>query len=276
MYKKSQYLTYISILTTISLCQLPVTLNQNDSHIIAFVIDEPNEHLLYVSATSNTSWSEENNESSILTIKIDDVYNQDIVIYNGLENHIYKQAVGYLEPGEHTIELIFSYSKSSLNATFIDLNNVEFINSNSLNLDSRIIEYSPIIYGRNIFSWNESNHTDIPIIMFHETNSNTIQGENQFSITYSIIFSNEDSRVGIGLSDMMLSWGRTTDIEWVYTVTLNDANEIISEIFQGASHITTNFDGEKLGHIYLQITDFDINWLKINTQKWIDGDISSY
>jgi len=255
---------------TISLCQLPVTLNQNDSHIISFVIDEPNEHLLYVSATSNTSWSEENNESSILTIKIDDVYNQDIVIYNGLENHIYKQAAGYLGPGEHTIELIFNYNKSSLNATFIDLNNVEFINSNSINLDSRIIEYSPIIYGRNIFSWNESNHTDIPIILFHETNSNTIQGENQFSITYSIIFSNEDSRVGIGLSDMMLSWGRTTDIEWVYTVTLNDENEIISEIFQGASHTTTNFDGEKLNnHPYLINATANCNFSDYGTSDYI-------
>ena len=26
----------------------------------------------------------------------------------------------------------------------------------------------------------------------------------------------------------------------------------------------------------MQITDFDINWFKIYTQKWIDGEISSY
>ena len=26
----------------------------------------------------------------------------------------------------------------------------------------------------------------------------------------------------------------------------------------------------------MQIIDFDINWLKNHTQKWIDGDISSY
>ena len=48
--------------------------------------------------------------------------------------------------------------------------------------------------------------------MYYDINySNDIK-----TITYSIIFSNEDSRVGIGLSDMMLSWGRTTDIEWIY------------------------------------------------------------
>ena len=43
-----------------------------------------------------------------------------------------------------------------------------------------------------------------------------------------IIFCNEDSRIGLGLSDMMLSWGRTSDIEWMYTVslTLNDSTGI--------------------------------------------------
>ena len=44
----------------------------------------------------------------------------------------------------------------------------------------------------------------------------------------------------------------------------------------GTYVISASFDGEKLGHIYLQITDFDINWLKTHTQKWIDGEISSY
>ena len=44
----------------------------------------------------------------------------------------------------------------------------------------------------------------------------------------------------------------------------------------GTYVISVNFDGKKLGHVYMQIIDFDINWLKINTQKWIDGDISSY
>ena len=44
----------------------------------------------------------------------------------------------------------------------------------------------------------------------------------------------------------------------------------------GTYVISANFNGEKLGHIYMQITDFDINWFKIYTQKWIDGEISSY
>ncbi len=44
----------------------------------------------------------------------------------------------------------------------------------------------------------------------------------------------------------------------------------------GTYVISTNFGDEKLGHIYMQIIDFDINWLKNHTQKWIEDEISSY
>ena len=44
----------------------------------------------------------------------------------------------------------------------------------------------------------------------------------------------------------------------------------------GTYVISANFDGKKLGHIYMQIVDFDINWLQNSTQEWIDGEISSY
>ena len=44
----------------------------------------------------------------------------------------------------------------------------------------------------------------------------------------------------------------------------------------GTYVITANFDGKKLGHVYMQVIGFDVNWLKTHTQKWIDGEISSY
>ena len=102
--------------------------------------------------------------------------------------------------------------------------------------------------------------------MYHEISySSTIK-----TITYGIIFSNEDSRVGIGLSDMMLSWGRTTDIEWIYQVSLNSADEIVNEIFQGAGHITTTFNGEKCGtHPYLINATANCNFSDTGTSDYI-------
>ena len=242
----TKLLVYILIFVSLILGQLPFILNQNESYIEQFSASVSGEYLLNVTASSNTNWSEENNESSILTVFVDEEYNQDIVMYNGNHNHTYKQSIGFISEGEHTIEFLFDYNKSSNNSSYINLSNIETIESQLLNAPYKVFEYSPIIYGRNIFEWNESSYTDIPLILFYDLNSwHDSNLGNLTSITYHIIFSNEDSRVGIGLSDMMLSWGRTTDIEWVYEIILDENNEIISEIFQGASHTPTAFAGEK-------------------------------
>ena len=199
-----------------------VDLMQNDNYIYNIMLETDGEYLLDIELYSDTSWEQENNESAVLTLFINGEYNQDIVIYNGNVNHTYKQAIGFLNAGEYEVELFFDYSKSSLNATSIHIEGIEFNNAFDLDIDTDVIKYSPIIYGRNIFAWNESNRTDIPLLMYYD-----ISYENNIkTITYSLIFSNEDSRVGIGLSDMMLSWGRTTDIEWIYQIILDENSEI--------------------------------------------------
>ena len=216
--------------------------------------------------SSDTSWEEENNESSVLTVSINGIYNQDIVIYNGQDNHSYQQAVGYLDAGEYEVDFYFDYEKSSLAASNIHIEDLEFTNAFSVDVDSDVFKYSPILYGRNIFAWNESNYTDIPLLMYYDISyDNTIK-----TITYGIIFSNEDSRIGIGLSDMMLSWGRTTDIEWVYQISLNSEGQIISEIFQGAGHTSTAFNGEKFGtHPYLINATANCNFSDTGTSDYI-------
>ena len=241
------FIYLVFILTGICLSQLPFDLNPNETFSQTLNVESSGEQLINLTLSSNTSWEQENNESSILTLFINNIYNQDIIIYNGLNEHIYQQSLGYLEVGTYDIDYYFDYNKSSENASIIHLENIELINIQSTNIDSDVLKYSPVLYGRNIFSWNESNHTDIPLLMYHDI----LYEGNLKIITYGIIFSNEDSRIGIGLSDMMLSWGRTTDIEWVYQVTI-DNNEIVSEIFQGASHTPTTFNGDKFGtHPYL-------------------------
>ena len=244
--KLYQIIFFISISM---MCNLPYDLGQDENCSIIFDVDADGEYMLNLNLSSNTSWEETNNESAVLTVFIDGLYNNDIVIYNGSASHNYQQIIGdYLSQGSHTLDLYFNYDKSSSLASNIHIENKEIILLDDTNIDSDAFKYSPILYGRNIFAWNESNHTDIPLIMYYDINYyNNIK-----TITYNIIFSNEDSRVGIGLSDMMLSWGRTTDIEWIYEVSLNSQGDIINEIFQGPSHTATIFNGQKReNHPYL-------------------------
>tara|TARA_Y100001970_G_scaffold294323_1_gene450557 strand:+ start:13587 stop:16652 length:3066 start_codon:yes stop_codon:yes gene_type:complete len=264
---KAYSFTYFLIFfVSLILSQIPVDLGQNQTYTHTFLADSSSEYLMDITLSSDTSWEDQDNESAILSVFINDIYNQDIVIYNGQINHSYQQAIGYLESGEYQIDFYFDYTKSSIGASNIHIETINFTNTLLLDTDTDVFKYSPILYGRNIFAWNESNYTDIPLLLYHD-----IAYENGIKIiTYGIIFSNEDSRVGIGLSDMMLSWGRTTDIEWIYQVSLNQEGEIVNEIFQGASHITTPFNGEKLGtHPYLINATANCNFSDTGTSDYI-------
>ena len=51
---------------------------------------------------------------------------------------------------------------------------------------------------------------------------------------------------------------------------------ITSEWQIGTYVISADFDGENIGHMYLQVIDFDVNWIKNYTKQWTNGDISTH
>ena len=148
--------------------QLPVDLNQNQTYTHTINLDSEGEYLLNIILSSDTSWEQENNESAVLTVFINNIYNQDIVIYNGANNHTYQQALGYLDAGEYEFNFYFDYGKSSSLSSNIHIEDLEFVNAFLVDVDSEVFKCSPILYGRDIFAWNESNHTDIPLIMYYD------------------------------------------------------------------------------------------------------------
>ena len=136
MIKIIKHILTICFLSVFIYAQTPTDLNQNESYIHNINLDSDGEYLLYINLSSNTSWEEENNESAVLTVFIDGIYNQDIVIYNGNENHTYKQALGFLNTGEHSLQFYFDYNKSSSLASNIHIETITIINSNTLNISS--------------------------------------------------------------------------------------------------------------------------------------------
>ena len=227
--------------------QFPVELIPNEiTELVNFTAGADTEFLLTITAFSNTNWAQTESESATLVVIIDGEftdYNQDIVLYAGMDEHLYHTSLGPISAGEHSIQFLFDYEKSSNGANLIEIESIELTDIATIDVDPDALKHSPILYGRDILSWNESTHTDIPLIMWHDV---SMEGSNK-RITYSIIFTNEDSRVGVGLAELMYSYGRTTDIEWMYEVLLSSSGDILNEIFQGASHITTNFGGNKIG-----------------------------
>jgi hypothetical protein len=79
--------------------------------------------------------------------------------------------------------------------------------------------------------------TDVPILAWYEIVPTT-RGR-QFR--YSIIFTNEDG--GTATDRLMATWGRTTDIEFVYGVEIGENGRILAEEFQGPGHEVPPFKG---------------------------------
>jgi len=79
--------------------------------------------------------------------------------------------------------------------------------------------------------------TDAPLLMWYETVA-TPRGR---QLRYSVIFSNEDG--GTQTDRLMATWGRTTDIEFVYGVEIDEAGQILAEQFQGPGHEVPAFKG---------------------------------
>ncbi len=223
--------------------QFPVQLNPDEmTDPLNFNAGSDTEFLLTITASANTNWALAESESATLVVAVDgdwNNYNQDIVLYAGEDEHLYHTSLGPILAGEHSIQLMFDDAKSSTGAQLVTIESIDLIDIATIDIDEDALKHSPILYGRDLLSWNESTHTDIPLIMWHDINQ---ESENK-RITYSIIFSNEDSRIGVGLADLMYSYGRTTDIEWMYEVLLSACGDILSEIFQGAFDITSNFQG---------------------------------
>jgi hypothetical protein len=94
---------------------------------------------------------------------------------------------------------------------------------------------APILYAR---PNTVGRFTDLPLLMWYEVEP-TPRGRHY---RYSVIFSNEDG--GTQTDRLMATWGRTTDIEFVYGVEVDADGAILAEEFQGPGHEVPGFTGQ--------------------------------
>jgi hypothetical protein len=83
--------------------------------------------------------------------------------------------------------------------------------------------------------------TDVPILMWYEIEPSP----NTKRYRYTVIFTNEDG--GTPVDRLMATWGRTTDIEYVYSVEVGADGSVISEDMQGPEHKILPFAGAREG-----------------------------
>ena len=210
---------------------------------ISFNVQNSREFLLHLRVSSETNWAIPESESAVLTIYIDSTYsfqNQDIVLFKGDELFVYKVSLGIIDSGSHTIEVYFNGDKSPPGAQFVYLDDFSLIPIALNSRDYDVFRFSPVLYGRDLVSEDESVHTDVPLLMWHEVD--TVESDKW--IEYSMIWSNEDG--GTNSISLMSRWGRTTDIEWIYKVKIDPGGNVLEEYFQGPGHSTSYFQGNRI------------------------------
>ena len=228
-----------------------------------FVADRAGEATLDLTASApGTGWGREGAESAVATVRLDGGYAEDVVLFNGQQRFTYKTALGPVEKGRHTVSVAFNDAKSPQGASGIEVDGLKArafpAGGPVVDEAAQVRRYSPILYGRNLSEVEgryENNYTDVPMLMYHTKNTDPATGNT--TIEYTIIWSNEDG--GTNTPALMARYGRSTDIEWVYRVTLGPEGTLLKEEYQGPGHTTTPFAGAREGDHPLLVTSTSNN-----------------
>ncbi len=200
-----------------------------------FVLSRGNESQLRVLAgCAGCNWGADGREAAVLRVSIDGVYSQHVVLARGETPVEYRVALGSLAAGPHelTIERDAALSARDAGPATID---VQFGDVTPRPTGEYLADaLSPILYAR---ANTIGRFTDLPLVMWYEIVP-TARGR---QYRYSVIFSNEDG--GTPTDRLMATWGRTTDIEYVYGVEVDREGRTLAEEFQGPGHEVPAFTG---------------------------------
>jgi hypothetical protein len=215
-------------------------------------------------------WGKAGRESAVVTIKLDGRYNQDVVLFNGAKTFDYQVALGPVKKGRHRVTSRFSRAKSPHGVRRAKVKKLIASMPNPGPTKALALRYSPIVYGRDlpeIPGRYENARTDVPLLTYH-TASRDPSGN--LVLEYTVIWSNEDG--GTDTPQLMARWGRTTDIEWIYRVTLDARGRILSQVYQAPDHGTNPFTGARLGsHPLLQTGTGNNNMVQVDDPEHASG-----
>jgi hypothetical protein len=194
-------------------------------------------------------WGVEGREAAAVKILVDGKYSQHLLLTRGAQDADYHVSLGPVAAGEHRIRVEADPALSAAQAGPAAVSKVDIVVITPAGDDFVAQSMAPIIYAR---PDTVGKFSDVPVFMWYEIVP--VPEGRQFR--YSTIFTNEDG--GTATDRLMATWGRTTDIEFVYGVTMN-GNKVVAEEFQGPNHVVTPFRGKREGSHPLQWVSTDNN-----------------
>jgi hypothetical protein len=195
-------------------------------------------------------WGVEGREAAALRVSFDGRYSQHVMLARGSGTWEYHLTLGPVAAGTHRV---FVHLDPALSAREPGKVAVAGISTHVIpaGSDDHLAQaMAPFIYAR---PNTVGRFTDVPLFMWYEIVP--VSAGRQFR--YSTIFSNEDG--GTTTDRLMATWGRTTDIEFVYGATVDAQGKVVAEEFQGPGHEVPPFRGRHEGMHPLQWVSTDNN-----------------
>lgn len=195
-------------------------------------------------------WGVEGREAAAVRITVDGRYSQHLLLTRGAETADYHVTLGPVTAGDHRLRIEADRSLSAPQAGAPVVSKVDIVVITPAGDDYVAQSMAPILYAR---PNTIGKYTDVPVFMWYEI----VPAARGRQFRYSVIFTNEDG--GTAADRLMATWGRTTDLEFVYGVTLNGQGRVVAEEFQGPDHEVLPFRGQHEGAHPLQWVSTDNN-----------------
>ncbi len=198
-------------------------------------------------------WARAGHEASVLRLEVDGRYSQHLFLTRGAAAAEYRVMLGGLAAGRHDLTFKRDTGPWSSAPPSATISRVDFVQVGRSSPQSAATELAPILYAR---PNTVGRFTDVPLVLWYESD----QTERGSRIRYSVIFSNEDG--GTPADRLLATWGRLTDLEYVYGIEFDHAGKVIEETFQGKDHEIVPFRGKREGRHPLLYVVTDNNMVK--------------
>jgi hypothetical protein len=213
-----------------------------ETRAIDFRADAAGEAVATIAAgCAGCDWSAAGREAVLLEVTIDGRYSQHVALTRGEAVADYRVVLGPVSAGAHHVAIARDVKRSAAGAGAVTFgtSKVDVVRAGTPDYDW--IARAPILRAR---PGTVEKFSDFPLVMYAERNVDGESGS-RYQLQYTVIFTNEDG--GTPTDRLMATWGRTTDIEFIYGLTDPAGGAAPREEIQAAGHRWIPFQGPREG-----------------------------
>lgn len=205
-----------------------------------FTLESPAEVIVLLEASCpGCSWERKGKEGALLRLEVDGRYAQHVALTRGAPPAQYRLALGGFGAGTHRLRITLDRARTPRQVPGAAVIRVTFRPVPASNPEHLALAFAPFVYAR---PGTVERASDVPLVTWYESEP---RPEGGTRLRYSVVFSNEDG--GTPPDRLMATWGRLTDIEYVYGLDLDASGAVVSEEIQARDHQLQPFAGARAG-----------------------------